>query len=114
MKKLYKIKDDDIIMYKQFKIAKDNNVTISELLDAIHVFHEVIALEYPKFIQGHPHIVLHSDGSGHVVNLRDQIHKQNNDGIMFEFHTLKELVQKAKQLEKKYKIKWLNLKGELI
>ena len=81
-------------------VAKQNDVSIEDLLNAIHIFHEVIYEEYP---QDHPSIELHADGSGCVINLRDQFYK--NLGPMYTFSSLKQLVDKSKELMKKYDIK---------
>lgn len=97
-----------MILPKEFSddIAKANEVSISEVLDAIYVFHLVLDKEYPQFMPGHPHLILQSDGSGRVVNLRDEFLHRNDFGTMFSFRNLVELVGKSKQLCEKHDIKW--------
>ena len=116
------------------EMADKNKVEIKDLLDAIHVFHEVLQEEYSHVIQCHPYINLHSDGSGEVIayrgtyvdynnktNEKDQRkyiiitennekfivpHKRTEGTILFTFHSLVELVNEAKRLIKKYDIQW--------
>jgi len=87
---------------------KSDEVTTSDVLNAIHIWHEVLAIgeEYPAFIMGHPHIELHADGSGSVVNLRDRLMNRNDDGTLFRFTSLKQLVEKSKSLATRYKLNW--------
>jgi len=73
--------------------ANKNEVSIEKLLTSIFVFHE--CGEH----LGHPYIELHSDGSGRVVESR------TGEQIL-QFRSLKELVNHADNLIKKYNIKW--------
>ena len=89
------------------KFAKDSDVSIQDLLTAIFVFHEVLNEEYPGCIQDHPFVELFSDGSGRVVSLRERHYKNKyEDGILFVFRNLKELVAKSKELIEKHNVVW--------
>ena len=68
--------------------ASINDVSIRDLLDGIHAFHEC-----EKWLgQGHAYIRLCSDGSGSVFLTR-------GGGEIFQFDNLKELVAESKRLQ---------------
>ena len=73
------------------QIAKENRVRITDILTAIHVFHEAAGF-------GHYSIQLFPDGSGNVQNRKGE--------TVFTFRKLPRLVEKASQLIKKHGIKW--------
>ena len=114
-----KYSDDDnfVVMSKMSRswskdTAKKNRVDLARLLSAIHVFHEVSADEYG--VQDHPHMVLHSDGSGHIESIRKAYLEDRKSGkfnrchgTLFTFHNLKELVKEADRLMEKHNIMWV-------
>lgn len=89
------------VLDKKFseEIAKKNSVSVKDLLNSIHVLHEV---REEWSICGHPHIILYADGSGWVEPARFI----KNKPTLFEFSNLKQLVKKVKSLQKKYDITW--------
>lgn len=86
----------------------NNNVSIEDLLKAIHVFHEVIGKEFPTALQDHPFIQLCADGGGSVIGIRTMMYGISDypGGVLFKFNTLEQLVTKAKELCKKHDIIW--------
>ncbi len=89
------------------EIAARNDVTVLDVLAAIHVFHEC-----GKW-RGHPTVVIQSDGSGHVVeppptgNAVPQGAMFDND-IVFTFANLRELVEESERLMEECGIEWVN------
>lgn len=91
---------EKIVLYKELNedITGKNNCSLGEVLGAIHVFHEASACGEFDVIN-HPHITLHADGSGSVINSRSR-------NTLFSFHTLREFVDESRRLEGKYNICW--------
>jgi len=86
-------------------VGRENNVSIASLFSSIHVFHEVMCDEYPGAVQDHPHIELHSDGSGSVMSRRTRTYSNKEkypNGLLFTFRNLNELVAEADRLMKKH------------
>lgn len=78
------------------------------ILCIIQLFHEVICEAFPGAVQDHPHMILFSDGGGHIVSTRTKRYNSDKypDGVLFTFYGMDELVRKADELVAKYGKAW--------
>jgi len=93
------IDDDSPVLSKELAdiFFDKNEVDLRELLYSIHIFHEASVMG--EFLTCHPYIELCGDGSGNVMNPKDNT-------CIFRFVSLKQFVEEARRLFKKYDMKW--------